>query len=432
MRASNLRYQKPPGSGLSRLPVHEMSASENNSRAAMGPPPHGVKHKATSRTLNNASAGIGKKLTGALTVLEQSNSKMRKTLAERAGEPANPNPPVAPFSRNIHTNGNAKSNIPSTSHSRNLSASTSGLRLPSAPSRTNANPVSSNAVGRPPSAQSTYGRSQSALSHHSRSNSYNPTSRPGTAVNGRGVGSQGQMARASTQCTDPFSFPQEKPQEMNIKKLRACSDNSARTSTSASRPPSAAVVPCASLRSVSDTAQPLRGKSLQELTSNTRNQTSFRFTSLSLHMDSLSLVDAPSRPNKIQGTGGPEQTADNPFRSSIPIPSPKKEKFQGDNGSTVIPLGSLRPPSPQKSPPKHSPSKTKASPMPFLNRDSNVRAPLAANQWETEQRLAQFENFFETFKLQMEGTTFEKSSMKEMIEILRTRGKTVRCRASWM
>jgi hypothetical protein len=59
----------------------------------------------------------------------------------------------------------------------------------------------------------------------------------------------------------------------------------------------------------------------------------------------------------------------------------------------------------------------------FLSKDSN----LTLTAWETDNsvatRLASMETFYEHMKSQMEGTSFQQSSMKEMIEMMKQRSK---------
>jgi hypothetical protein len=64
-----------------------------------------------------------------------------------------------------------------------------------------------------------------------------------------------------------------------------------------------------------------------------------------------------------------------------------------------------------------SPCKTR-----FLSKDSN----LTETAWEDNgvgERIARFEAGVEMMKVQMEGTTYERNSMKELIEMMKTRSK---------
>lgn len=99
--------------------------------------------------------------------------------------------------------------------------------------------------------------------------------------------------------------------------------------------------------------------------------------------------------------------------SQIPISTPKKDletsvvKFQHP---------SLKPRA------NSSPQKSPCRPL-FMSKDTNLLAPIA---WEDQgaitKRLENITNLFETMKSQMDGTNFESKGMKEIIEMLKTRG----------
>lgn len=80
-------------------------------------------------------------------------------------------------------------------------------------------------------------------------------------------------------------------------------------------------------------------------------------------------------------------------------------------------------PAPRWKTPAKTPAKTSSPTKPqFLNKCSNLRAPLDA--WDgsvLEAKMENMENMFQVLKGQMEGTTFERSHMKEIMELMRAR-----------
>jgi hypothetical protein len=58
-----------------------------------------------------------------------------------------------------------------------------------------------------------------------------------------------------------------------------------------------------------------------------------------------------------------------------------------------------------------------------LSKDSNLTSTAWENDNSVATRLASMENFYEHMKSQMEGTSFQQSSMKEMIEMMKQRSK---------
>jgi hypothetical protein len=59
----------------------------------------------------------------------------------------------------------------------------------------------------------------------------------------------------------------------------------------------------------------------------------------------------------------------------------------------------------------------------FLSKDSNLTQPIDWAGTAIENRLAAMEGLYEVMKSQMEGTTFERSSMKELMEQMRARSE---------
>jgi hypothetical protein len=84
------------------------------------------------------------------------------------------------------------------------------------------------------------------------------------------------------------------------------------------------------------------------------------------------------------------------------------------------------PPSPAQSVNGRSPRKTRSgspSKTLFLSKDSNLTQPIDWNGLGIENRLAAMEGFYEVMKSQMEGTSFERNSMKELMEQMRARSE---------
>lgn len=101
--------------------------------------------------------------------------------------------------------------------------------------------------------------------------------------------------------------------------------------------------------------------------------------------------------------------------SHIPVSTPKKI-FE----HSVVKFQAL--PTLSKPRANSSPQKSPCRPR-FMSKDTNLLAPIA---WEVqgaiENRLENMQNLFLTMKSQMDGTTFESKGMKEIIELLKTRG----------
>jgi hypothetical protein len=114
-------------------------------------------------------------------------------------------------------------------------------------------------------------------------------------------------------------------------------------------------------------------------------------------------------------TNGVAQTK-TPRHSQIPVSTPKKNLE-----SSLVKFQS--PPPPTLFKPRHSSPQKSPCRQLFLNKDSNVLAPIA---WDAagavEKRLESMQSIFENMKNQMEGTTFESKGMKDIIEMLKSRG----------
>ena len=300
-----------------------------------------------------------------------------------------------------------------------FSASTQ-LRQPVQPSRIGG-------VARPPSAQSIYSRPQSVAAH-SGSKSFNPATRPATSMNQRALGASVQGAREPPSGKFSIYISNNNYRDRReARQHRITSDSSVSTSSANSRSTSSSLDALEG-RHDTEAGRLLVGQSLQELS---RNQPSVRVVSLCGVFDSLSLAEGSSRPKEGQDDEvlEPPQTPIFQKKSSLPIPSPKRDT-KSAAAEPVDPLSILD--TVAKNLDRCMPSQRPASPTKanlhgtplFLHRDSNLKAPPAA-QWgqtDTTERIAHMEGMFEALKSQMEGTTFERSSMKEIVDLLRQRG----------
>jgi hypothetical protein len=102
--------------------------------------------------------------------------------------------------------------------------------------------------------------------------------------------------------------------------------------------------------------------------------------------------------------------------SKIPHPSPKTPRGGAKFGTLQAEAG------------RRSPIKGVCLATPFnyrfLSKDSNLTHP----DWDNkgiEGRIALVEGLYESLKTQMEGTSFERSSMKELMEAMRVRSKII-------
>jgi len=105
-------------------------------------------------------------------------------------------------------------------------------------------------------------------------------------------------------------------------------------------------------------------------------------------------------PTKQTSSHTPPKTPSNlPFRPSMPVTRPKSP-VKAPNLSSV----------PIKQPQ-------------FLSKDSNLLAPVPWDGSTLEAKMENMEKVFQSFKTQMEGTTFERSHMKEAVSLFQARGE---------
>jgi hypothetical protein len=123
------------------------------------------------------------------------------------------------------------------------------------------------------------------------------------------------------------------------------------------------------------------------------------------HVSALSQsLQSPKRPRRVHGT-------------RLPFPSPRKPNYDKHN---ILPPSPLKTVAKGKSPQKGLSQNTSPSKPLFLSKDSNLTHPDWSNNG-LESRMASFEGMFIALKGVMEGTTFEKNSMKELLEMMKIR-----------
>jgi hypothetical protein len=115
------------------------------------------------------------------------------------------------------------------------------------------------------------------------------------------------------------------------------------------------------------------------------------------------------------------------FISRIPTATPTKQipshtpPETPSNLSFRPPMPATRPKSPVKAPSLVS---TPVQQPQFLSKDSNLLAPVPWDESTLEAKVENMEKFFQSFKTQMEGTTFERSHMKEAVALFQARGES--------
>jgi hypothetical protein len=141
----------------------------------------------------------------------------------------------------------------------------------------------------------------------------------------------------------------------------------------------------------------------------------FAFKHLELRDGTPELEEDQSLAQSETNGAAQPKTPRHPQISQIPVSTPKK--------NLETSLVKFEPPTLSKPHSNSSPQKSPTRQY-FLNKDANLLAPIA---WDAagalDKRLESMTNIFESMKSQMEGTTFESKSMKDVIEMLRTRGK---------
>jgi len=344
---------RPPSHIPTPGKLFEMSASATNARSMAMPPP-----------VNN-------------------NNLKRKTLAERAGEPARPTPappssrPVNPYVRATSIAGVPRENSFSSSVSSSRPSSSTSLRNVS-------NSSYSSSVGsanRPPSAQSH--RSQSAMAHSRIQKPTSTYTRPTTSLE---VYEEEPGAARKRKGMLPISLnPQDFPLSILAPKIRKRHDNR-RDCT------------------------PRCGDRLYNAVS-IREASLKREISLSNALDSLTLNS--DIPHSL-----PLAVAEHPCPQSPTRPAPKAD-VEIPPTPSQIPKLAPRVALPTDVPsPSKSPQKTPKVLPKFLSKDSNIHIA-----WDTDSRLEEVENMCSQFKEKLDGATTESKSLKEMMGVYKIRSK---------
>lgn len=365
-------------------------------------------------------------------------SKTRKASNEHTGEtyaaPANQAPKAQ--------NGPAR---PASSHGRtNLGASavarTFGLNKGMNLSTTTTTGVRAPSGGGHQRAQSAFSQSR-----------YNPGSAPRSlapsSTTARALGGSVQAPRTSNCKDSPISYPLSlhKPRK-RIGSADTTSTSSSSSVETASR--STSWTSTTGDRSQSSSRQQERaplGRALSELHKIEKSKP--RVSSLTTALANVSLQDESSTALvkveiKEEDNAPLQGDASQSLKSSvsqIPVLSPKKASSaffpfgnKTDMGPHPLPLPRPEAQGGSGSPKKASsrvgsPSKKSTSPTKheFLVKGSDLPAFDVAS-WDQgiEGRLESMEGMFNMLKSQMDGTTFEKSATKEMMELLRTQSKS--------
>ena len=297
----------------------------------------------------------------------------RKTLVDRAGEPARA-APAPPSSRPINAAVKATS---ITGLSRQASFSSSASSRPSSVSSmrnvSNSSFSSSVGGGRPPSSQSY--RPHTALSSHNTQKHTPLYGRPASFFDPHADSGQVVQTNGQRSSMTPFSS--------SIKKHSSMQDIASHTS----------------FHSQGDTISNWSSSTTQH-SMHLRRAQSYRDLSLSTALSKLSL-------NQHDCDAIPEENVDVVSTPSH-LPKRKTSKFSLVQDK----------PSPLKSP--------KKTPKPsFLRIDSNVQAIA----WDTESRLENVENMYseleKTFQKTVKSTTTESNSLKETINLYKARSRYI-------
>jgi kinesin family protein C1 len=310
--------------------------------------------------------------------------KQRKTLMERGGEPIRQSQPAPPSTK--PANGAVKGTAANGARNGAFSSSTS--RVPSAAS---SRPMSTSSFGssvghgsKPPSAMNNY-RPQTAYGQygHSRSASHQPTSRPKSSFDDRSMG--GEQGVDTRKGSTPI-FVTAHQQRLHLKKLRGRNDsrdyiyNIGSNGLAAIPPPQTPSRPS----SQSFAVVPYRDCSLNSV-----------FESLSLS----SSFNAEEDCNAIFEEE--HQLLMTPSR--IPRAAPTPQRVVSPTPIMAASRSCSR---------ASSPSKPR-----FLSKYSNTREAV----WDTESRIENMEQQFNNFRKTVEGTVTERNSLKETVDILKSR-----------
>lgn len=381
MRPSGL---KPP----SRIPaslsagLHEMSASDNNARAMLPPPPQSLKHKGSARMLSHH--GHDQTATNPVPVPEPFSDDVtvpepapkRKTLAERAGEPrrANgmPRPVNGAVRRNMSTN--------------NLAAprTTTSTTRPPPPSSFGSRPVTVAANYRPASALAV-SRSKSALS------SFRPRNAPMDEEEEEDSDGEPSFSTSSSSKRKGMKslrrlFAERSLENINItpRRQRKPTQNPAQHVASA-----------------------VRSKALSRFRPE-QPLSPLRNMSLSTAFKTLSLTSNNTQAEEDAAFLLSQEEPQCPKTPSyLPKPVPKTPQPAAGLQVAVI----------DNSFTKYSVTQSTPGKITYLTRDSNTLAPA----WDTKGRLEDMEVLYSQLKSQLDSASKENHGMGDTIDIYKTR-----------
>ncbi|KAF2107117.1 P-loop containing nucleoside triphosphate hydrolase protein [Lophiotrema nucula] len=395
MRASGL---KPPSKIQLPSPsrqhgLSELNESATNARGAMGPPPTGsIKHKPTG------CMGPPKALpTKTLTLkVPEPPSKQRKTLADRAVE--YPTKTAAPPS-NRPVNNAVKATM--ANGVRNGLASSTSRLPPANTSRHTSQPSFSGSVGqgsrlpggasRPKSAYGGYGHNRSKSSQHG--------SRPATSMAQNDDDQRSDLKGAVPILITTNAKAAEhalKVSKRRTNKDRIISDAAMkRMFSQVSTPPSLSLLP--SVIPPSEASEAPTETECEDVLNG--------FRDLSLGSSAAETDPFTRRRNGRGMLSGKDLGVSSQFStlSNLPRPSPSRPETPTFY-SRASHRSRLRPKSPDMF-------------TPFLNRFTNVRAPV----FDTDDRLEAMERQFLAFKEKVESDSSQATDLKETIKVLQSR-----------
>jgi len=263
---------------------------------------------------------------------------------------------------------------------------------------------------------------------HTRANSVHVTGRAATSMGYRG-GMQNIQTDGSQKSTTPSFFPNRTLDERKLPSYNGCkigqvipskhiSTSIASTSSTSSSTPK-----ITHQRSCSQ--PPIHPISLQEVARVDRD--GFRVTSLTqvLGQMTIGFESTPAQTPKVSEDEARLSKTSN-FTSRIPTVTPTKQISSHPPPETPsnFPFRPSMSVTRPKSPAKASSLKSTFVKQPqFLSKDSNLLAPVSWDGSTIEAKMESIEKFFHSFKTQMEGTTFERSHMKEAIALFQARGE---------
>lgn len=154
----------------------------------------------------------------------------------------------------------------------------------------------------------------------------------------------------------------------------------------------------------------------------------FRVASLAQALDQMAISFESAPPQQAPKVNEDEaRLSKTPnFTSRIPTATPTKQipSHTPPETPSNLPVKPQMPITRPKSPTKTLSRASSPLKQPqFLSKDSNLRAP---GQWDgstLEAKMESMEKIFQSFKTQMEGTTFERSHMKEVLALFQARGE---------